>query len=291
MAQENYQFTNALKRLSPDLQKKITLFTKNPPLPVWPEQTHGIPNLFIRSALFGVIERGHRKMVVREKISSFKGLHIRYTGWKLDQGDFDVLLQVFNLASRQQQSSNKRLVQFTMRGFLRAIGRDPGKSGREWLKASFERLSGSTLEVEIEIRHTYETEKFTYTGSLVEEVRLDNGPHGFFLKINPKLGKLFDAGWTMLQVKQRICLKTNLAKWLHGFYASHRDPYPIKVVTLQQLCGSEYGRLSDFRCKLRLALTELVGADIISSWLIDPEDKVRVQKPATKSIRPLDQGA
>lgn len=31
-----------------------------------------------------------------------------------------------------------------------------------------------------------------------------------------------------------------LAQWLHGFYASHAKPFPIKIETLHRLCGSPF---------------------------------------------------
>ncbi|KAB2887126.1 MAG: Replication initiator protein A [Desulfobulbaceae bacterium] len=280
--QENDHFFAALQRLSPELQEKIQFLTENPPLPVWPEQTRGVPNLCLRSALFSVIQRGRRKAVKGEVLAAIKGLSIRYTGWRLDQGDFDVLVHALHLVSLQQQSSTDRYVQFTAKGFLRAIGRSSGKSGREWLKDSFRRLTASAVEIKIETPVGYKTEIFTYAGSLVEEFYYTDSDHRYFLKINPKFANLFDAGWTQLQWQQRLQLKTDLAKWLHGFYASHRTPYPLKVVTLKQLCGSDCGRLSDYRGKLRYALAELVDIQILASWIIDQDDRVHVHKQEAK---------
>jgi hypothetical protein len=56
----------------------------------------------------------------------------------------------------------------------------------------------------------------------------------------------------------------------------------MKVVTLQQLCGSDCRRLSDYRGKLRSALAELVTSGILCSWKIDQEDKVHVEKQTEK---------
>lgn len=286
--QENDHFFDALQRLSPELQEKIKFLTENPPLPVWPVQTRGVPNLCLRSALFSVIQRGRRKAVKGEVIAAVKGLSIRFTGWRLDQGDFDVVAHALHLVSLQQQSPSDRYVQLTAKGFLRSIGRSSGKSGREWLKDSFRRLTASAVEIKLEIPHGYKTETFSYSGSLVDEFFYTDRDHRYFLKTNPKLAKLFDAGWTQLQWQQRLQLKTDLAKWLHGFYASHRTPYPLKVTTLRQLCGSECGRLSDFRSKLRYALMELVDTKALVSWIIDEEDRVYVQKQETKISRTLE---
>ena len=275
-----------LKWLSPELQKTITSRSDCSPLPLWPAQTRGIPTICLRSALFGVIQRGRRKAVKGELIAAVKGLNVRYTGWRLDQGDFDVLIHALHLVSRHQTTGG--YVQFTGKGFLHGIGRSSGKSGREWLKDSFRRLTGSAVEITVEIRDTYGSDSYTYAGSLIDEFIYNTSSQGYFLKVNPKLATLFNAGWTQLQWHQRLRLKTDLAKWLHGFYASHRAPYPIKVETLKQLCGSHIGRLSDFRGKLRRALEELSKAELIDSWKIDPQDKVHIEKRDRK--RPLANG-
>lgn len=277
-----------LKWLSPELQKKIKSLADCSPLPLWPEQTRGIPNICLRSALFGVIQRGRRKAVKGEIIAAVKGLDVRYTGWRLDQGDFDVLIHSLHLVAMQQTAGG--YVQFTGKGFLHGIGRSAGKSGREWLKDSFRRLTGSAVEITLEIKDSYGTDSYTYAGSLLDEFVYNTSSQGYFLKINPKLATLFNAGWTQLQWHQRLKLKTDLAKWLHGFYASHRAPYPIKVATLKHLCGSSIGRLSDFRGKLRRALDELTKAELIESWKIDLQDKVHIKKRNTKCPSTTDRG-
>ncbi|MGB3211842.1 MAG: plasmid replication initiator TrfA [Desulforhopalus sp.] len=273
---------HCLNLLSPELQKKVQELEQIPLLPDWPEKTRGVPNLCLRSALFGVIRRGHRRAVKGDIIAAVKGLDIRYTGWQLNQGDFDVMAQVLHLQNRHIERTSENYIRFQIKSFLSAIGRQTGKSGREWLKDCLRRLTATALEVNVDIPNRSINGKYTYAGSLVDEFYYNDREQTYFLKINPKLGELFDAGWTQLQWQQRIRLKTNLAKWLHGFYASHRNPYPMKVFTLRHLCGSSCGRLSDFRSKLRGALEELLKANLLLSWTIDSEDKVHVRKQGPK---------
>lgn len=274
---------DSLDLFSPEIRKKIEEVARYPPLPDWPVQVRGAPNICLRSALFGVVQRGRRRAVKGELLASVKGISIRYTGWRLDQGDFDVLLYALHLVSLEK--STKDHARFTGKGFLRAIGRTSGKSGREWLKDSFRRLTGSAVEITFEINDRLNEKSYTYVGSLVDEFYYSADEGCYLLKINPKLARLFDAGWTQVQWQQRRLLKTDLAKWLHGFYASHRAPYPIKVRTLKLLCGSSYGRLSDFRSKLRRALSELAKVQLLKSWEIDEKDKVHVNKQYTKFPR------
>jgi hypothetical protein len=232
---EDFKNCTFLKRLSPELQQKIQSITDKPPLPNWPEQTRGIPNLCLRSALFGIIQRGRRKAVKREPIAAVNGLNIRYTGWRLDQGDFDVLAHSLHLAARQ---ATGKYVQFTAKGFLKGIGRSPGKSGREWLKDSLRRLTASAVDIRLakcrgigpnptptpgRSLTNFTTPRRTRPISQVQRqtgrplrCRLD--PDAVAAAAAPENGPGQVAAW---------------------FYASHRTPYPMKVVTLQQLCGSD----------------------------------------------------
>ena len=120
-----------LDRLSPELRARIVALQEHPPLPAFPAGMRGVPNCCLRSALFGMIQRGQRKALNQEAIVTIRGLQIRYSGWQLDQADFEVLAHALYLASAQ---ASGKLVRFTAKGFLKGIGRSYGKSGREWLK-------------------------------------------------------------------------------------------------------------------------------------------------------------
>ncbi|MBU0945428.1 MAG: replication initiator protein A [Proteobacteria bacterium] len=278
-AQERY-----LKRLSPELQEKIRKLEQIPLLPEWPDKTRGAPNICLRSALFGVIKRGQRRALKGEVIATIKGLDIRYTGWQLDQGDFDVLVQSLHLQTRYLERTPNNFIRFRIKTFLRDIGRHPGKSGKEWLKDCFRRLTATAIEINICFPHGRTNQLFTYAGSLIDEFYYNDKEQTYFLKINPKLAELFDAGWTQLQWQQRLQLTSDLAKWLHGFYSSHRIPYPMKVATLKILCGSSCKRLVDFRRILRMAMDELIRVESLENWKIDNTDKMHVQKNTTKTI-------
>ena len=273
-----------LNRLSPELREKIRKLEQIPLLPDWPENNRGVPNLCLRSSLFGVIKRGRRRAVKGEVIASLKGINIRYTGWRLDQSDFDVLVQALHLQNHYLERTSENHIRFEVKTFLRAIGRQPGKSGREWLKDCFRRLTATAIELNVNISHGWSKGKCTYAGSLVDEFFYNDQEQTYFLKINPKFAELFDAGWTQLQWQQRLHLKSGLAKWLHGFYSSHREPFPLKISTVRQLCGSDCKRLVDFRRSLSMAMQELINVGAIQSWKIDAKDKLHVQRFASKQI-------
>ncbi len=269
---------------SPVPQQKDLKSEQAPLLPDWPESIRGVPSLYLRSALFGVIRRGPRKAVEKEIVATVKGLNILYTGLRLGQGDLDVLAQTLHLQNRHIEKTSDNYIRFQIKSFLRAIGRQPGKSGREWLKDSFRRLTATTIEINVDIPQPYMNKQYTYAGSLIDEFYYNNREQTYFLKINPKLAILFDSDWTKLQWQQRLQLKTDLAKWLHGFYATHRYPFAMKVETLKRLCGSDCKRLADYRRSLRKAMEELTHVQAIHAWQIDDKDKLHVQRFTNRQI-------
>ncbi len=94
---------------------------------------------------------------------------------------------------------------------------------------------------------------------------------------------LYEAGYSHIDWNQRMALgKSALAKWLHGFYATHAKPYPYKVETLHNLCGS-VAAMKEFKRMLKKALDDLVGAGAIESWSIDQYDLVIVQRTPSKA--------
>ena len=78
-----------------------------------------------------------------------------------------------------------------------------------------------------------------YFGPLIEGGLRDEVTGLYILKLNPDLVKLYGAGmWTAIDWEQRQALRRKpLVLWVHGFYSSHADPYPMKIEKLMQLSG------------------------------------------------------
>lgn len=245
-------------------------------LPLWPDAVRGTPNATVRSALFGVIRRGRREYIEREKISipTVDGISILYTGPRLDQNDLDVWLQCLHLARTQALGTQ---IYFSAHSFLKAIGRTPkGKQNHEWLQGAFCRLMGAVVEIKVGKR--------AYAGQLIKDWYRDDETKENVLVLNPKLIDLFaEDSWTSLQWSERMALRgQQLAQWLHSFYSTHADPHPIKVETIRRLCGSENKDLFGFRRDLREALAVLAKATGWG-WRIDEDDLVRITKTSTAS--------
>ena len=228
-------------------------------LPLWPEPKRGAPNAVLRGALFAAVQGKGRRYMREELIAAQQGVEIRYTGAQLDQADLDVWEQTLHLARTQALGSE---CHFTAHGFLKALGRSTGKQNHKWLKSSLVRLAGAVVEITAGRR--------TYFGTLVEGGVRDEDTGRYVVEINPKLAAFYGrTQWTQIDWEQRQQLRGKpLALWLHGFYASHAAPHPLRVASLHQLSGSQTKRLRRFKENLTQALRDLEAAGAIKSFEI-----------------------
>lgn len=237
-------------------------------LPEWPEKARGIPNGALRSSLFGAIRKGPRKFLKRTKLQSVNGLTIVFNGPRLSQTDLDVWEHCLHLARINGTGCQ---IRFTGYSFLKAIGRNTGKSDREWLKGVLLDLASSVVEIS--------DGKRAYFGPLIHQGVRDEETMEFVIEVNPRVALLYGAdGWTQIEWAQRWALRRQpLAQWLHGFYSTHAEPYPYKVETLRRLAGSENEHLFSFRQELRFAMAKV--AEVTGwSWCIVETDLLRVTK-------------
>ena len=245
-------------------------------LPLWPESKRGAPNAVLRGALFAAIQgKGRQYMLRKELVSTQDGITIRYTGAQLDQADLDVWEQALHLARTQALGTE---CYFTAHGFLKALGRQTGKSGHKWLAEALARLSATSVEITAGRR--------TYFGSLIEEGMRDEETGRYVVVINPKLARFYGRSlWTQIDWEQRQALRRKpLALWLHGFYASHAKPYPLRVAYLHKLSGSQTKQLRNFKQALAEALGELVTLGALQAFEI-VGDLVHVRTVPSKSQR------
>jgi hypothetical protein len=236
-------------------------------LPWWPKEVRGVPNLLIRTALFGVVRRGWREYLDRVPIASRGNITITYSGPQLDQADLDVWMQILEMRKGQELGR----LEFSASSFLRSIGRGTDNRSIEWLYSSLARLAGAVVDIRDAEKH------HSYFGALILDGARDERTNMISVALNPNLLRLFLTGWVRLDWQQRRMLNTDLAKWLHAFYSSDTDPYPIKVQTIRDLCGSESKVLKKFRQQLRASLAQL---EKVAGWQweIDSKDLVHVRK-------------
>lgn len=221
-------------------------------LPVWPDEARGVPNVALRSALFGAIRRGPRRYMKHEPVASVEGMEILYTGERLDQGDLDVWEAVLHFIRQQELGKECR---FTAYAMLKMLGKTDTGDNRKTLYARLMRLKVNGIEAKIG--------RFTYVGSLIDEIYKDeNLDHEYVVVVNPKMKVFFERDqFTLIDWAVRMELAGQpLAQWLHGFYASHAKPYAYSVEKLHELCGSENPDMAGYKRDLRKALDSVGSA-------------------------------
>jgi hypothetical protein len=239
-------------------------------LPLWAEPVRGMPNPALRSALFSAVQSKDRRFINYEKIAAVSGVEIRFKGEQLNQEDLEVCAEVFHLARLHPLGHTCRTAAHAL---LKALGRSTGRTNHRQLHASLIRLQ-QPLELKVL--------GLSYSNPLIEKVIKDEVSRRYLIKVNAELAPLFHNGWTALDAEQRRKLRGKpLALWLHAFYATHAEPYPYKVETLRQLCGSRTTALFHYRTQLRRALAELQAAGGIAGWEIDCDDLVHAHKVPT----------
>jgi len=95
-------------------------------LPQWSDSVRRVPNIALRSALFGAISKGRRPYLERAEIHAQGGNSVIYTGVLLDQGDLDVWETVLHMARAQALGAECRVTAYRL---LKVLGRtDTGKN-------------------------------------------------------------------------------------------------------------------------------------------------------------------
>ena len=220
-------------------------------LPLWPEPVRAVPNGFLRSALFGAIAKGRRRYINGEDLVAVDGVTIRYKGERLDQGDLDVWESVLHAVRLQELGSQCRVTSYAL---LKLMGKTDTGKNRATLQTRIERLVANAV--------TVKQGRYTYIGGLIRFAAKDEETQEWVIELDEKLRPLFAADqFTQIEWAVRHELDGKpLAQWLHGFYASHAKPFPMRMETLLKLAGSEDANPRSAQQTLRKALDAVAEA-------------------------------
>ena len=234
---------------------QIEITTK---LPTWLDHARGVPNVALRSALFSVSRQPVRPFLEQQVIQSQNGYEIIYTGPRLDQGDLDIWETVLHIAREQTLGGEVRVTACHM---LKLLGQTDTGKNRASLQRHLSRLNATALHIQ--------AGRYSYEGSLIDEVQRDTHTRQYIIRLNVGLQSLFASHqYTRVEWDIRQSLRGKpLAQWLHGYYASHAKPFPVTVETIHRLCGSETAALWKFTQTLRTALHHLQTACKANSQL------------------------
>lgn len=240
---------NARSRIKTIQEPEASL--KGVQLPLWPVGVRAVPNGFLRSALFGAIAKGRRRYVNGEDLAAVDGVTIRYKGERLDQGDLDVWESVLHAVRLQDLGGQCRLTSYRL---LKLMGKTDTGKNRATLQNRIERLVANAV--------TVKQGRYTYIGGLIRFAAKDEQTQEWLIELDEKLRPLFaDDQFTQVEWGVRHALDgRQLAQWLHGFYASHAEPFPMRMETLLKLAGSEDTNRRSAQQTLRKALDAVAEA-------------------------------
>lgn len=217
-------------------------------LPFWPENKRGIPNAFIRSALFPAIQKGRRKFLKETEIFSSCDITIKFTGEQLNQEDLTLWETLVELVKEHPLGTE---CTFSAYSILKALKLPTGGAQHKCLHSGIIRL----MACSISITHNGKT----YGGSLIEEMAKDEISKHYKIKLNVKMINFYGRkDYTQTDWDQRLKLrKSPLAQALHAFYSSHKKPFPQKMQYIAMLTGSQNKQYADYKRKLTKALNAL----------------------------------
>lgn len=235
---------------------------------LWPEIARALPNELVRSALFNAKNRTDKRADFKDQpIAVIGGGKINYRGEELRQDDQTVWLQLIHLARSQPLGE---IVEFTPNAFCSAIGWGTGGKDFERLRKCLSRMQATALSI-----HSERLGRGVSL-SMIPVFSWKNEATGTALKsyqvtAAPDLVKLFcDLQYTQLEWAQRLALPGGLATWLHGYLASHREPFAIKLETIRKGAGvtSEGRKLKQL---VKRALDNLVEVGFLQAWSFEDD--------------------
>lgn len=263
------ELQNTLNRLGKTIKKRnensIIQF------PLWPEVKRGTPNSFLRSALFSAIQGKDRMYMEEVTLFSQKGITVKYTGMQLNQEDL-TLWETLAYLAKPYPLGNECVL--TAHSILKELGLPTGGKNHKVLHSGIIRLTACAVEIMHEGR--------VFFGSMIEGGVKDEVTSFYNIRLNRDLIKLYgNTQWTAIDWQQRLALRRKpLAQYLHGYYSSHLEPYPVKISTLHGLAGSQNSQLKDFKRQVKAALEALVSIGFLQSYQIEGDlvSVKRVQK-------------
>ena len=228
-------------------------------LPDCPDTKRGTPNSFLRSALFSAIQSKDRVFLKGAILASQEGITVKFTGEQLNQEDLTLWETLVHLAKDQPLGN---VCEFTAYDILKTMGLGDGGIERERLHKGIIRLTACAVEISINGSRVY-------FSSLIDSGVKDELTSHYTIQLNRQLIKLYRQN-TWLDWEQRAKLRRKpLAQSLHGYYSSHKVPYPIKVETLHEFSGSKNKKIFAFKQKLSIALDELIKIEFLESYTIN----------------------
>ena len=243
-------------------------------LDFWEDGKRASANAILRSALFPALGRQKRQFMKEVMLDSVGGVTVFFTGEQFDQSDFDVYLEILNLARPFPLGTP---VKFSAHAMLKKLGKSTGGSMHKWLHSVLIRICGGVIDAT--------DHKKRYFGHLIEGGIKDELMEMYEITINPKFAVLFGFGmWSKIDVVQRRALggKGAVAKALHAYYSSHTSPHLHTFETLAKVAGLRGATIRNVRARLINAHEELKSVGFLTDFEVT-DTGIKIEKPHTSA--------
>lgn len=256
-------------------------------LPLWGNKQRGVPNCILRGSLFAAMQEKDTQYMDGE-LHTGEEITLKFRGVRLIQQDLDVWESLLHVMRENHHLGEKVYIsEYKLLETLGKVKETKRKNGQiqknaseeayKSLRETLKKLQNGTIE----ITHNDKT----YMGSLLNEIYRDDSTRDMEISINPRMGRLFDAGntWISWEERERIGGRRPLALWLHGYISSHTKWYPHKIETIRKLSGSKTNDIYKFTQNLKKALEVLKQQNIITAYKIDGKKLVYIDRKPSNS--------
>ncbi|RYE96709.1 MAG: hypothetical protein EOO77_40465, partial [Oxalobacteraceae bacterium] len=232
-------------------------------LPFWSGDERAVSNVLARGALFNSsnVRKGPRETYKRKVIATTAGSEITYSGEELRQDDKDVFLQLVHIARLHELGT---VVHFTAYSLIKDLGWSRSGNSNKRLADCIDRLKLTQLNVNVFMAEV----RSQYSGSLIRSFRWKEDGESlrkWEVVLEKEIIALFkNDAYSRVEWELRMSLPS-LAKWLHSFYSTHREPLPYGVSEIYRISGSNIGTVRQFKYELKKALAILVERGFFST--------------------------
>jgi hypothetical protein len=246
-------------------EMQLSLFDLAP----WPDHMRALPNDYARSALFTVRnKRAPRQALQNHPLFHVnKDVEITYTGVELRAEDDELVWQqVLEYSKRVPLGAP---ITFTFYELCKDIGWSI--NGRYYKKAEacLSRLQASAMQFSSSRVGRLESV------SLIHRFRvLDRGKRSSRcqVEIDDEMVMLFAGDHYSKFIWEKYRKLSPTARRMFDYFASHKEPFPLKLETFRLMCGSESTRPKKWREQVNDACEELRDTKLIeSAWVLDDQ--------------------
>jgi hypothetical protein len=249
----------------------------------WADEIREAPNEALRCALFTPRNKNQKREIMKDhEIASYGSNKVFYTGEELRQDDLDVWLQILHLARGKQLGET---IYFDHNEIKKALGWGWGKERSERLKTILKRLKATAVE--------FHSARLG-AGVVISMIRkfdfsdLEDGKRkhaDWSIELEPEIALLFGGGVysTRIEWEQRLALKGPLAKWLHGFYSTHKAPHDLTSETILHAAGTKTADKFRGRQMIKDALGELKGVGFLTEFSMSDKGTFSVTRAPYKN--------